>query len=286
MSRASAAGFADFFPAAPRAAKNKAKERQRERSRLLDSPGFAPVSSRQDDSAHVRARDHGSISDRVAHSANGLGTNGAPATSDEHDSPPGDLLNGVGSASSHASTISSVFSAPPAASNFGGRSGPAVSTPLTTDDSSPPGKSASPHYVATGSQIGSKGDSTRSTTWSHVPDPQLQALDSSSPVNRKPIRDPSNPDKGKICVYDPWLDPNLASEREKKKHKAKYRNFDAVCVCLRGASYLSKNHVLLTSFRTMALPRQIRDWRGVGDWRTSMLISISRSRAYAMRRTS
>src|SRR5438045_6819482 len=112
MSRASAAGFADFFPAAPRAAKNKARERQRAKTKVLDSPSIAPLSSLQDGTT-IKPRDDCGITDRVESGGNGLVSDGNLAVLEDRDSPPGDLLNGVGSASSHTSTISSVFSAQP-----------------------------------------------------------------------------------------------------------------------------------------------------------------------------
>ena len=241
MSRASAAGFADFFPAAPRAAKNKAKERQRTKSKALDSPSITPVSAQQDGNAILRPRDESRQSDRGGDGINGAGSETAIPALDDNDSPPGDLLNGVGSASSHTSTISSVFSAPTATSTFGGPSNLNILTPLTTDDSSPPGKAMSPQPSTTASAtvLSRDHDADRLSPKTHLAAPQLQSPEQISLTSRIHIRDPNRGVKGEICTYDPWLDPKLVTEKEKKKGgKPIYKSFGLVCTQSAGSVIL------------------------------------------------
>lgn len=232
MSRASAAGFADFFPAAPRAAKNKAKERQRAKSKVLDSPSVTPVSAQQDANIFLRPRDESRQSDRGVDGINGAVSETALPALDDNDSPQGDLLNGVGSASSHTSTISSVFSAPPATSTFGGPSNLNILTPLTTDDSSPPGKAMSPHpSIANSATVLSRDQNNdRSPSKAHVAAPKSQTPEQVSIATRIHVRDPNRGVKGEKCTYDPWLDPKLVTEKEKKKGgKPIYKAFGLVC---------------------------------------------------------
>jgi hypothetical protein len=110
-----AVGFSAFFPAAPKAAREKAKEREKTKSRQLDAPSTrAGITQAVNSNSHVRIDDVTSFPPSV-------GEHKTPTTSttqsstprlDDNESVQGDILNGVGSASSHASTVSSVFSAP------------------------------------------------------------------------------------------------------------------------------------------------------------------------------
>ena len=137
MSRASGASFAQFFPAAPKAAKERAKERVKSKSQSIESPVSRAAAdiqvvynntSRTDDAGLARPTDgHTSCADA------------APALAEDNESLPGDILNGVGSASSHSSTVSSVFSAPAQPStilNSGTAQNVSSLTPLTNIDSS------------------------------------------------------------------------------------------------------------------------------------------------------
>ncbi len=146
MSRASTAGFADFFPAAPRSAKDRAKERQRAKSKALDSPSPLPGNPDHDASPNSRPRDENGQTDDPADITN-IAADAGAHTVDDTESLQGDLLNGVGSASSHASTISSVFSLPnQQTANMSGAGTLSSLTPLTNIDSSPPpGRPASPN---------------------------------------------------------------------------------------------------------------------------------------------
>jgi [histone H3]-lysine4 N-trimethyltransferase SETD1 len=227
MSRASAAGFADFFPAAPRAAKNKAKERQRAKSKALDSPSATPVNPQQEASTLSRSRDENAQSELSTDGPNGANIEPAVPLLDASESPQGDLLNGVGSASSHASTISSVFSAPPATTTFGG---PSNLTPLTTDDSSPPPLLASPHRSNTTTAIPLSRSFPADSSFpeKEVAEAQIQSSLQDSPAPRIHARDPNRGVKGEKCTYDPQLDHKLSSS-DRKKAKPIYKVFGLVC---------------------------------------------------------
>ncbi|KAF2842648.1 histone H3-K4 methyltransferase Set1 [Patellaria atrata CBS 101060] len=172
-------------------------------------------------------------------------TKGSPAhqenyqsntTSREDDDPPksesGDLLNGVGSASSLASTVSSVFSsgghsAPNMSSYPGATANVHALTPLTNNDFSPPGKTSSPHTIKphndamyidnTLSQDIATANRSHSTsnaiTPIHTPpEPNLQARPGPGEV------------KGFRLTYDPELDEKLPP-KDRRKVKARYKTF-------------------------------------------------------------
>jgi [histone H3]-lysine4 N-trimethyltransferase SETD1 len=230
MSRASAAGFADFFPAAPRAAKNKAKERQRAKSKALDSPSLRPETSDQDPNLIFRSRDENGLAHRSIETINGAARDSAAPATDDNESLQGDLLNGVGSASSHTSTISSAFSAPQAAATFGGSNNLNSLTPLTIADSSPPGLATSPHHSKTTTTIPITRDqpSDRHPSECLVTQPWPDRANETLSVRRIYARDPNRSVKGEKCTYDPQLDPKLSSS-DKKRAKPTYKVFGLVC---------------------------------------------------------
>ena len=139
MSRAPGASFAQFFPTAPRAAKDKAKEREKVKIFSQDSPLSRPVADakaavlpnvRIDDAAPSRSSEGGIPTADIA----------APLLDE------GDLLNGVGSASSHSSTVSSVFSSAAQQNHLSASSNQHINTtPMTNVDSSP-SHVASPYH--------------------------------------------------------------------------------------------------------------------------------------------
>jgi histone-lysine N-methyltransferase SETD1 len=231
MSRASAApDFADFFPTAPRAAKNKAKERQRAKSKALDSPSIAPGTPLQDGTNISKLQAEAGKLERGMDGSNSAVREPAPATLDENESPQGDLLNGVGSASSHASTISSVFSAPPATVTSSGPTNLNSLTPLTTADSSPPGRATSPHHsnAHPGNTSSHDPPADASMSKKQAPEAHLQLPEQAPQAARIYARDPNRGVKGEKCTYDPHLDPKLSSS-DRKKAKPIYKVFGLVC---------------------------------------------------------
>ncbi|KAI9839636.1 MAG: hypothetical protein M1819_002262 [Sarea resinae] len=231
MSRASAS-LAHFFPTSVVVQKNKkaARERQRPTSISADlhtSPGVA-VPVEVVEAPTRRDNDHRGVS--VTGVGSGAIVDQSLAAQDDNESVQGDLLNGVGSASSHTSTISSVFSGnnyPQTFSNIGGTSNPHNLTPLTNLESSPPGQVASPphskntpinHLARESSQYvqpiaGIAPEISEAMTPAHTPpEPRLQARVSGREC------------KGLIATYDPELDPSLTS-KQKRKTKVVYRKF-------------------------------------------------------------
>jgi histone-lysine N-methyltransferase SETD1 len=239
MSRASGASFAQFFPSAPRAAKDKAKEREKVKFQNLDSPSIQSVADTKGVLSNPRVNDENSQPGGSAHFA-------APDTvvpqAEDNESIQGDILNGVGSASSHTSTISSGFSAPPQQYNmttFGSSQNVSSLTPLTNTDSSP-SHNASPN------QSKSVVPSTNSTEFApekagaqnDVPHTQPAKADQTPLDPRVYARDPSIGVKGTKCTYDPYLDRRLDSA-QKRKTKPIYKEFGLVRITLynpRGAS--------------------------------------------------
>ncbi|KAF8850526.1 hypothetical protein BDZ45DRAFT_696648 [Acephala macrosclerotiorum] len=222
MSRASGASFAQFFPSAPRAAKDKAKEREKSKSQGVDSPSIRPVADTKVSIPFSRAdipalsRPSGEIKPPI---------NGFAAPAEDNESLQGDLLNGVGSASSHTSTVSSGFSAPAQQSNMstlGGSRNVSSLTPLTNIESSP-APAASPqqksgfHTVNSNEDINAIAVGTNSALHAQPPAEAHKPTDT-----RVYARDPNKGLKGERCTYDPLLDKD---KHAAKKAKAIYKKF-------------------------------------------------------------
>ena len=225
MSRAPAASFAQFFPSAPRAAKDKAKERERSKSQIPDSSARGRAADSPLGPLQARAEDASSV--RPAGESNITSTDSAAPAAEDNPSPPGDILNGVGSASSYASTISSSFSAPAqptSMSNLGSAPNVSSLTPLTTIDSSP-NPAASPNQDK---QINASGSvATQPSSQNGAPHAQAAMPDPEPADPRIYARDPMRGIKGTICTYDPNLDRKLGSN-DKKKAKPIYKEFGLV----------------------------------------------------------
>ncbi|KAI9670399.1 MAG: histone methyltransferase set1 [Caeruleum heppii] len=235
MSRASA-GFADFFPTAPSVLQQKkhnqaARERQqRAKTRPAEPPPpgvAAPVSSATTSTRH--GRDHHVGVD--ARHVNGLDSDHRQPHSDDFDPNQGDTLNGVGSASSHTSTVSSVFSAVNGGSTISNRSAhaqPHTTTPLTNTESSPPPRLGSPselklaYHSQSLAVIHDPSSPTRESALK-------EALGGLSPdrtltPQRTPARAMGKVRKGNRCSYDPELDKTITS-KERRKLKPRYEEF-------------------------------------------------------------
>ncbi|KAI1096865.1 histone H3-K4 methyltransferase Set1 [Rostrohypoxylon terebratum] len=206
---APSAGYKEYFPNAPRAARDKANEREREKysraSEATDIDAKTAIPAHRDGSKY-----DSSLSD-AAH----------PPT-DDTESLQGDILNGVGSASSHASTTSSVFTTfnnSSAAMNVSSRASNSNLTPLTTMGSPTNSSHVQPakQRSSATSNTTSKHDNANSTT--------TTGLLSSAPgaVKRLPARDPNLSIKGTKCVHDPLTDKSLSSS-DRKTMKPKYKN--------------------------------------------------------------
>ncbi|RYC57799.1 hypothetical protein CHU98_g8412 [Xylaria longipes] len=207
---APSAGYREFFPNAPRAARDKANERERERhSKASALPDSHPRTATP---AHRDAKHDVSASDPAR-----------PSNQDTYtEYSQGDLLNGVGSASSRASTASSIFSTHnTSAVNAAAHASNNAVTPLTVAGSPAYNSTTQPskeHTAAAAAVHVGKADSTSLTA----------AMKSSatppSVVKRLPARDPNRSTQGMRCIHDPSTDKSLSS-MEKKSMKPKYKAF-------------------------------------------------------------
>ena len=230
MSRATGASYGQYFPSAPRAAKDKAKEREKVKIHISESPSrplaadsqVIPAASRMDDVASDQPPPHSNI----------LITDTAPPPAEDNESVQGDILNGVGSASSHtSSSVSSIFSAPTQQGNMstsGGRRNVSNLTPLTNTDSSP-NRATSPNQYKSDTQAAIlSGFATDNVVAQNVTAYSHNAVAEQTPTSpRIYARDPNSGVKGEKCIYDPLLDHKL-SDREKKKAKPTYKEFGLV----------------------------------------------------------
>lgn len=221
MSRAPTAGFSDFFPAAPRAAKNRAKERERAKSKPLESPSQDAAIIHLDVTSRSKSRDETGPNLAAAVAACGDRAGDiAPVVTEDNDLP-GDLLNCVRSTSSHTSTVSSIFSA--TAQNTGGGeiSNPSNLTPLTNDDSSPLGRINSPRSSKMATMAQAVVDQNEFLSRKHVLSQDLQDIpisEDSDETERVQMRDPRKP-KGEIKMPDAQFDTTSAKQKQKVKYK-------------------------------------------------------------------
>src|SRR5271163_3862522 len=147
MSRPVGNKFADFFPNAPSVIQQRKSSKAVDQLKTrADEPNDVSSHAPPKESASRPAPSpRGSVATpSVKHIDSGK-VNGGPSNQEEHDNFSGDLLNGVGSASS-TSTASSVFSATNANSAMSLANGSHLHTltPLTNSDASPRGKMMSP----------------------------------------------------------------------------------------------------------------------------------------------
>jgi [histone H3]-lysine4 N-trimethyltransferase SETD1 len=231
MSRASA-GFADFFPTAPSVLQQKqkqaARQRQRARAKPVEPPVPVPIHPETVAATSAAIQDDPVESPTLVNG--GSGGQGTPAQ-DDNESVQGDILNGVGSASSHTSTVSSVFSAtnhPATYSTTGGASNTHTLTPLTNTDSSPPGRATSPpsQLKAANPNAIPKYDSTYDCqVMDESADPAASMTPSyTPPPPRLTARAEGKAVKGYKITYDPDLDRTTPS-KERKKRTPVYQEF-------------------------------------------------------------
>lgn len=225
------AGFADFFPAAPSVLRQKRLERGQGQARPKNT---GPDNGNRPDAATAPSKSVVAPDGPIPNS--GVGGDGDRAepsinTQDDTDSIQGDILNGVGSASSHESTVSSVFSGSNhilTSASAGVSSTVQVLTPLTTTESSPPQRrnSSPPYRKSTRNPRSQRDHRDGRATFVTVPvDVSLDVVVPMAPQHPRPqARDLGGDFKGEICTYDPELDKSLSS-RERKKRKPIYRRF-------------------------------------------------------------
>lgn len=236
--------FAGFFPNAPRAAKQAAKAREKNKS-ISSSPRIQPTLAIIKTPANLRSTENTDLS-----------SVDKSASVDENDFLPGDVLNGVGSASSHEGTVSSVFSVPQTASAVPYSGNHNSLTPLTTN-SSPPECAISPPaskftHISTSTRPSYQG-SDKDVSKSGISTPKDAA-----PLSRPPMRQPGI--KGEIRTYDPETDTRLPT-KEKRKAKPIYKEFGGLVCTNSGERHLSVVLKANGDYRKMTLPQRIQDWQ-------------------------
>lgn len=223
MTRPSSASFAQFFPAAPRAARDRAMEREKEKAKResQESPSSAladrPILSRQSvPSATISSDDHA-----VATSSRDPSiSDPAQTPADDNDVLRADIPNTVGSESSNTSNASSMRANAAAASKVS--SSYSYITPLTTIDSpSPP---VGPHPTKSDpSSFSYPANTNGSAVNQNALRENGDAPSTSNTSHRIPARDPSLRVQVIRAVHDPSAD---RSSRDKKKPK--YKEFGLV----------------------------------------------------------
>ena len=218
MSRVPSGKFADFFPSAPREAKIKAKARERAKTKPSDSSSWQQSRGAGDSLSAPRSRDEAgqpNISATAQSSArpqHERTTNGTEETDIQ-----GDLLNCVRSASSHASTASSVFSATAPSSRPAAMSHPYTLTPLTNDELSPNGQIASPRHAKSTLNTVSVADHLETSSPAHVPE-QAPVISEKWDGQRATARD-RNSFKGKTFEVAIPTDPKKQPRLDKGTYK-------------------------------------------------------------------
>ena len=232
MSRSSK-GYADFFPTAPSVVAQKrskaAQTRKRPRSPCIDGKSLPP-SSTAAPTAPVQLKDPAATVNGLSHVPGQSQSNAT--TSEDLETGAGDLLNGVGSASS-TSTASSVFSTSYNSRNNASKSGIGCSTsltPMTNVDSSPPNygrvtperKDTLNHSMPQGLRRPSQSGGADITG--------ISKQSCGSSVGRRQARPGKGEVKGVKVVYDP-----------QRGTKMGYEPFgEQVCHCVLGYHSLSR----------------------------------------------
>lgn len=191
--------------------------------RLQDSPSSNPADVNGRRSSLGPGHDEGAPS-RARRDEPGSDT--AHHHTDDAESVTGDTLNTVGSASSHESSSSSLFSSSTRqATGTLSKTHNSTLTPLTTIDSpshANPAGSAKAHSTTPQHSSRANGflpTSNPGTNGASTPVPRIAEL--------APARNPGRSVKGVKCIYDPALDRSL-SNSDRRKAKPRYKEFGLV----------------------------------------------------------
>lgn len=196
--------FAQFFPNAPRVRAEAQSRTDRDKTRHMI-----------DEVATSRAC--GSIHEDIADCLPRAQTNEASIVSQLHgddDSAVSDMPSTVDSASSHASSSSSVFSS--AAIRFPTSNAPRLPSHIPSI-SGPPSTTMTADLAATGTRVQNDIISSSRPTLDELPR-----------VERDAARDSGISVKGRKCTYDPILD-RLRHKSVSKTSKVTYKEFGLVC---------------------------------------------------------
>ncbi|KAL8807519.1 MAG: hypothetical protein Q9182_000684 [Xanthomendoza sp. 2 TL-2023] len=227
MSRSSK-GFADFFPTAPSVLKRK-RSRAAESRREIPFPAAGRGSPPYRPTEGIQSKKCTPEGDHVLISIS-KGNSAPLAHQEENDCSQGDLLNGVGSASS-TSTASSVFSASNQVLNKSHQHEshqPTSWTPLTHVDASPSGDAMdSPRRHHLGTETASAKQLNGGPTTGAHSDNKPSSDTASKQLKRDYQARPGKGEvKGEKIIYDPYLDAKIKNDKnEKHKRKPKYARF-------------------------------------------------------------
>ncbi|KAL8997863.1 MAG: hypothetical protein Q9169_002945 [Polycauliona sp. 2 TL-2023] len=230
MSRSSK-GFADFFPTAPSVLQRK-RSRVAESAHRLPSPAATARSPAHRSSGDPHPAQLGAerLQSRTAAPKNDSGSAPPHALQEDNECTHGDLLNGVGSASS-TSTASSVFSAHNQALNHSNQHGShqsATWTPLTNVDASPsqdtmdsPHPNHPPtekHHVASSNARKPLPEQSKNGALLDSVNQQLGRNFQARPAEGEV--------KGETISYDPCLDSKIKNDKvQKRDRRPKYARF-------------------------------------------------------------
>ncbi|KXX77222.1 Histone-lysine N-methyltransferase, H3 lysine-4 specific [Madurella mycetomatis] len=229
MTRPAGAGFAQFFPAAPRAARDRAMERERAKIKAHESTSSQTVDANGrhaplDPSAFSRTDDVLAAGLASRSLPNGTGPDAAHPSTDDTESLSGDTLNVGGSTSSHGSSNSSVFSAPT-------RPSASAAVRISSSQLTPPTTIGSPSScLSTAAPVKAQSTTPRPADAIDGPVPipngsvHTATASLSGVAERVPARDPSRSILCIKCTYDPVLDTSLSSS-EKRKAKPIYKEY-------------------------------------------------------------
>ncbi|KAG6038192.1 hypothetical protein E4U41_004477 [Claviceps citrina] len=211
--------FAQFFPNAPKVRAEAAQGRtDRERSRRSSLAGDF---EREPSSGALDANSTGF----ARPSQSNIASDGPHSQPDDHDTPLGDMPSTVGSASSHTSSASSIFSTSRRQNTTSSLSHVSTgTTPLAPRDSS--SYSPVPPYSKTDMPPSATPD--RGSGRPHDAAPPARADNGTSLLaqhaGRPPARDLSASVQGKKCTYDPVLD-RIRNKGVSKSAKPVYKEF-------------------------------------------------------------
>ena len=228
MSRSSK-GFADFFPTAPSVLQQKrskaAQVRRRPKSPSVAEPKPAPAPCEPPVSAHDP--NEGGVVPNGKYNGHVI-PDSATTAQEDSECAHGDLLNGVGSASSTSTASSSIFSTSQRTLGMAHSNEPNKSTsltPLTNVDSSPPSNAlGSPHQQRNrdGAIFGRKSNRSPSRETPERPTPVASSY--TQPFSKNQARPGKGEIKGLKIVYDPYRNKKLTPE-ERHSGQVQYEAF-------------------------------------------------------------
>ncbi|MCJ1430538.1 histone methyltransferase set1 [Sticta canariensis] len=222
MSRSSK-GFADFFPTAPSVLQQKrfkaAQFRRRPKSPSVTEAKPTPAPCVPPAPA-LGPTEGGIVPNGAGHGH--VVPDSATAGQEDSECVHGDLLNGVGSASSTSTASSSVFSTSQRTLNMAHSNEPNKSTsltPLTNVDSSPPSNTlGSPHQQRNRDGASSGRKSNRSPSRQVTERPAPAASSYTQPPSKAQARPGKGEVKGLKIIYDPYRNKKLTQEERHSGH--------------------------------------------------------------------